>query len=141
MKKLGIITPYSKQVFAIRDRIKTLEDALTCPVEVNTVDGFQGREKDIIVFSTVRSQRKDDVGKKKTIGFLRDRRRMNVSLSRAKYSLIVVGDTDRLRISKKWRSLVDYAKSLNRCFKVQPPFENFMEASNKVLDKFIMQIV
>ena len=54
-------------------------------VEINTVDGFQGREKDIIIMSCVRS---NDNG---TIGFLSDRRRMNVAITRAKYGLYIIG--------------------------------------------------
>lgn len=55
LKKVGVISPYSGQVGLIRKRLKEEHGNSICPVEVNTVDGFQGREKDIIIFSTVRS--------------------------------------------------------------------------------------
>ena len=48
---------------------------------------------------------------------------MNVGLSRAKHTLIVVGDINKLRINYRWKGLVDYAKSINRCFRMKEPFE------------------
>jgi superfamily I DNA and/or RNA helicase len=82
-------------------------------VEVNTVDGFQGREKDIIIFSTVRSNinsKKPTLGRLDLLlGFLTDIRRMNVSLSRARVCLIVVGDLRTLNLNKQWRGLIDFA--------------------------------
>ena len=59
-----MISPYSQQVYTIRKKIQELEKSLYCNIEVNTVDGFQGREKEIIVFSTVRSENEG----KQTIG-------------------------------------------------------------------------
>ena len=59
-------------------------------VEIETIDGFQGREKDIILFSTVRSQNK--------VGFLQDYRRMNVALTRARHLLVVFGKAETLNI-------------------------------------------
>ena len=98
---MGVISPYSQQVYDIKKRIQANDSSLQCSLEVNTVDGFQGREKDIIVFSTVRSRKKNEKAKdKKTIGFLKDRRRMNVSLSRARLSLIVVGNARRYVFDK-----------------------------------------
>ena len=101
LKKMGVISPYSQHVYDIKKRIQANDSSLQCSLEVNTVDGFQGREKDIIVFSTVRSRKKNEKAKdKKTIGFLKDRRRMNVSLSRARLSLIVVGNARRYVFDK-----------------------------------------
>lgn len=68
------------------------ENELMLQIEVNTVDGFQGREKDIIIFSCVRSERAEGEKESYTIGFLGDKRRMNVSLSRARLCLIVIGN-------------------------------------------------
>ena len=106
LKKIGVISPYSQQVYDIKKKIQANDSSLQCSLEVNTVDGFQGREKDIIVFSTVRSRKKDEKAKdKKTIGFLKDKRRMNVSLSRARLSLIVVGNARRFFFYKNIKNI------------------------------------
>jgi hypothetical protein len=75
-------------------------------IELNTVDAFQGREKDIIIISTVRS---NDYG---SIGFLSDTRRMNVAITRAKYGLFIIGNAVTLSNHPYWRQLVEYADSL-----------------------------
>ncbi|RLN46974.1 hypothetical protein BBJ29_003259 [Phytophthora kernoviae] len=76
--KVGMITPYSQQMEELRNRFRrALGERYEQEVEINTVDGFQGREKDIIILSTVRADPKAGVG------FLNDIRRMNVALTRA----------------------------------------------------------
>ena len=76
-------------------------------IELNTVDAFQGREKDLIIISTVRS---NDQG---SIGFLSDKRRMNVALTRAKYGLFVVGNASTLRSNTHWGKFIDHVQSEN----------------------------
>lgn len=81
---IAVISPYAAQV-------RLLRELLTAPeVEVDTVDGFQGREKEAVVISLVRSNERAE------IGFLNDIRRMNVALTRARRKLIVIGDTATL---------------------------------------------
>ena len=89
-KTVGVITGYLAQKAALRQKISVKSHLWTFinDVEVNTVDAYQGRERDIIIYSVVRSNPK---GK---IGFLRDDRRLNVALSRARELLIIVGDED-----------------------------------------------
>ena len=91
---IGVITPYNGQKYLLSKLLgeafeSNSQDSDTTgegTIEVNTVDGYQGREKRVIIFSAVRSNR----GKK--VGFLSDGRRLNVALTRAKDALIVVAD-------------------------------------------------
>ncbi len=94
---IGIITPY-------RDQKELLIKMLADGVEVNTVDGFQGREKEIIILSLVRSN------EEKKIGFLRDERRLNVAITRAKRKLMVVADASTLRSYPLYRDFINFVK-------------------------------
>ena len=78
-------------------------------VEVNTVDSFQGREKDIIIISWVRAG-----GEWSTIGFLSDYRRMNVALTRAKHHLFVIGNSKTLNQNKNWNKFITHCKQNKR---------------------------
>lgn len=69
-------------------------------IEIETIDGFQGREKDVILFSTVRSGN--------SIGFLKDYRRMNVALSRAKHLLVLIGKGDTLKQDETWNQIISH---------------------------------
>ncbi len=82
-RDIGVITPYSAQVRMLRDRLA----ALGSDLEVDTVDGFQGREKEALVISLVRSNDRGEVG------FLADVRRLNVAITRARRHLTVIGDS------------------------------------------------
>jgi superfamily I DNA and/or RNA helicase len=88
--ELGIIAPYSAQVGFLRElRAEAgVETPELLKIEISTVDGFQGREKDAIVLSATRSNEKGDVG------FLADKRRMNVAVTRARMHCVLVCDTD-----------------------------------------------
>ena len=94
---IGVITPYDDQ----RDLISSL---LPEEVEVKTVDGYQGREKEVIVLSFVRSNKMGE------IGFLKDLRRLNVSLTRAKRKLILIGDTSTLSNHSTYKRLVEFVR-------------------------------
>ena len=100
---IGIISPYAGQVRLIR----TMIDGEIEGLEVKSVDGYQGREKEIIVLSTVRA---NEAGK---VGFLSNYRRLNVALTRAKRGLIVVGDDRTLRNDATWASWLDWISESN----------------------------
>ena len=95
---IGIISPYADQVKVIQEKT---------PVEVKTIDGFQGREKEIIIISTVRS---NDNG---NIGFLKDLRRLNVAITRAKRKLIIVGNKETLKNSPTYTRLIEFVENEN----------------------------
>jgi len=100
----GIISPYKAQISILRHLVHksyTL-GRIRGRVAVNTVDGFQGQERDIILISMVRD---NDRG---AIGFLSDLRRMNVAITRARKKLIVVGNTETLAQTEFYRDLIDY---------------------------------
>eukprot|EP00923_Selenidium_pygospionis_P019623 GHVN01034259.1.p1 GENE.GHVN01034259.1~~GHVN01034259.1.p1 ORF type:complete len:906 (+),score=132.48 GHVN01034259.1:358-2718(+) len=108
--KVAVISPYAEQVRVLRKAVKTqlqVDKSKVCPIDVNTVDGFQGQEKDFVIFSAVRAHRvtEDDLvgGKKKTnVGFLSDVRRMNVALTRARLNLFIVGNGRHLTGNPEW---------------------------------------
>lgn len=103
---IGIISPYAQQVIMIREKIESDEHFKELDVEVNSIDGFQGQEKDVIYISLVRS---NPAGK---IGFLGDHRRLNVAMTRAKKKLIIVGDMLTLGKDPIFRRLQDYAEEI-----------------------------
>ena len=113
---VGVISPYKAQVKVIR---KLLEQALGPErarfVDVNSVDGFQGREKEVCVFSVTRAPRTDKKNaaegtkKKNLLGFVADERRVNVGLTRARSSLLVVGSAKALQTDANWGGLVKSA--------------------------------
>ena len=106
---VGIISPYRAQVQYLRQLVK--KRAFFKPyrslISINTVDGFQGQERDIILISLVRS---NDEGQ---IGFLRDLRRMNVAITRARMKLIILGDRTTLTRHPFYQRLWDYIESLH----------------------------
>ena len=105
---VGIISPYRAQVQYLRRQIKKKEWAKPYRqlISVNTVDGFQGQERDIILISLVRA---NDDGQ---IGFLRDLRRMNVAITRARMKLIILGDASTMTRHPFYRKLYDYIEEL-----------------------------
>jgi ATP-dependent RNA/DNA helicase IGHMBP2 len=93
--QIGIITPYAGQVRLLREQLGE-------EIEINSVDGFQGREKEAILISLVRSNNRGEVG------FLAETRRMNVALTRARRKLIVIGDSATITAHPFYARLVDY---------------------------------
>eukprot|EP01138_Halocafeteria_seosinensis_P005432 gb/GECG01005553.1/.p1 GENE.gb/GECG01005553.1/~~gb/GECG01005553.1/.p1 ORF type:complete len:236 (+),score=19.27 gb/GECG01005553.1/:1-708(+) len=135
--RIGVITPYSSQVHCIQrilqesnfpvktsrgqleneaeaDRVdyedywkRSVRAPAVEAIEVNTVDGFQGREKDIVILSTVRSNNDG------TVGFLSDWRRFNVAMTRAKQGLVVIGHEETLANDAVWKAWLQWVR-LNR---------------------------
>lgn len=102
--KIGVITPYKGQRRLLTQKISNLQAQRNIQVDVNTCDGFQGQEKDIIILSCVRAF---DSGS--SVGFLKSFQRINVALTRAKHSLIVCISARSLSNDKTWKALVDDA--------------------------------
>jgi superfamily I DNA and/or RNA helicase len=98
-KDIAVIAPYAAQVRLLRDQFEGGNG-----LEIGTVDGFQGREKEAVVISLVRSNAINE------IGFLADRRRMNVALTRARRKLIVIGDSATLGADEFYRDFFDYVE-------------------------------
>ena len=105
---VGVISPYRAQVQYLRKLIRKREffKPYRKLISVNTVDGFQGQERDIILISLVRANEEGQ------IGFLRDLRRMNVAITRARMKLIILGDVSTLTKHPFYRKLYDYVQEL-----------------------------
>lgn len=100
-RDVGVISPYADQVDLVRRELVDREVPVD-ELEVHTVDGFQGREKEVVFVSLVRSNERGEVG------FLRDERRLNVALTRARRKLVVVGDVGTVASEPVYRQLADY---------------------------------
>lgn len=105
---VGIISPYRAQVQYLRKLIKKKEyfKPYRKLISVNTVDGFQGQERDVILISLVRANNEGQ------IGFLRDLRRMNVAITRARMKLIILGDSETMGKHPFYKKLYEYIKKL-----------------------------
>jgi len=106
LPSIGILSPYREQVNHLEAMFR--EDALLAPllstgnIAINTIDGFQGQERDVIYISLVRSNDKHE------IGFLQDYRRMNVAMTRARMVLVVIGDSETIGLNKFYQEFLDY---------------------------------
>ena len=97
----AVISPYRSQVDLLRKEFAGAEQ-----VAVNTVDSFQGQERDVVYISLVRSNEKGE------IGFLRDYRRMNVAMTRARKKLVIIGDSATLGNDRFFGELLEYIESV-----------------------------
>ena len=104
---IGIISPYKEQVLHIKETIREDVDLANHRFDVNTIDGFQGQERDVIYISLVRSNTKGE------IGFLKDYRRMNVAMTRARKKLVIIGDSATLGADKFYQNFLDYCEKVN----------------------------
>jgi len=98
--QMAVIAPYAAQVRRLREKLRV------SGLEIDSVDGFQGREKEVVVLSLVRSNPEGD------IGFLADVRRMNVALTRARRKLLVIGDSATLSAHAFYQALCTYFETI-----------------------------
>ncbi len=106
MPTVGIITPYRSQIIHMKEQF-TEDETLTAYQEfvtINTIDGFQGQERDVIYISLVRSNDKNE------IGFLNDYRRMNVAMTRARKQLVIIGDSATIGQDKFYGKFIEYVE-------------------------------
>jgi superfamily I DNA and/or RNA helicase len=101
---IGIISPYADQIKYIRQQWSDDTDLLGLEVDINTIDGFQGQEKEIIYISLVRSNSNGQ------IGFLEDIRRLNVALTRAQKKLVIIGDSATLGSNSTYNLLIEHCE-------------------------------
>ena len=123
-EQIGIITPYEGQRAYLVQFMQSqgpMNSKLYLEIEVASVDAFQGREKDIIILSCVRSNEMQG------IGFLNDPRRLNVALTRAKYGIIIVGNPKLLAKHQLWNHLIQYCKEMRVL--VEGPLNNLKEST------------
>ncbi|XP_050949163.1 probable helicase senataxin isoform X2 [Labeo rohita] len=102
--RVGVITPYNAQKQRITEAIRG--SGIQLQVDVDTVDGFQGKEMDCIIVSCVRASNENG-----SIGFVGNRQRMNVTITRAKFSLFILGHLRTLREQSDWGALIEDARS------------------------------
>lgn len=134
--RIGIITPYKSQLSLLRSRFSSVfGSSISSEMEFNTVDGFQGREVDILILSTVRSSDTSSASTRmnsSSIGFVADVRRMNVALTRAKLSLWILGNAKTLRRNSDWAALIKDAEERNLLISVGRPYKSMFDM---ILDK------
>ena len=105
-EQIGIITPYEGQrAFVTSHMMNSINREHLNKIEIASVDSFQGREKDYIILTCVRSNEKQG------IGFLKDPRRLNVAITRAKYGLMIIGNPRVLSKNTLWYHLISHFKS------------------------------
>jgi len=126
-KNIGIITPYVAQKMLIEKELKEEEfqDEDIYNLEISSVDAFQGKEKDFIILSNVRS---NPFG---NIGFLDDYRRLNASITRAKYGMIVIGDANCLSSNQIWSEFIKYYS--DNGLLVEPDKKEKLETYDKII--------
>jgi hypothetical protein len=144
-KAIGIIAPYAAQ----RQLLHTLfrdKFGKKHGVEISTIDGFQGREKDIIIFSCTRAPSvtsnaaaMNAAGSETAgIGFLKEKQRLNVAITRAKYAVWIVGCRETLIVDSEWSQLITYCKGIDGVVlakQPQPPATAMRKESVKPIPK------
>jgi len=133
---VAVISPYKAQVKNIRQKIKERLGAERAKaIDVNTIDGFQGREKDVCIFSVVRASQHRKHKKSRGLGFVADERRVNVGLTRARASLFVLGCSESIRDDENWGVLVESAQRRKCALSVTKPYSAFFSKHTKDYDE------
>ena len=101
---VAIISPYAEQVRYIQSDLKASEINYPFSLDCDTIDGFQGQERDVVYLSLVRSNDQNE------IGFLNDLRRLNVAITRARLQVVVVGDSVTLSKNTTYSQLIAHAE-------------------------------
>ncbi|KAK7325346.1 hypothetical protein VNO77_29508 [Canavalia gladiata] len=129
--RIGIITPYKCQLSLLRSRfLAAFGPSCVADIEFNTVDGFQGREVDILLLSTVRAAHSSITASEinsNSIGFVADVRRMNVALTRARLSLWIFGNARTLQTNQNWAALVKDAKERSLIMVAKMPYHSMLK--------------
>ncbi|GLI67193.1 hypothetical protein VaNZ11_011114, partial [Volvox africanus] len=127
---VAILTPYRAQLSVLRSTLQASlrkarlrEDvaSILARIDIVTVDSYQGREADIVIFSTVRA------GGTSSLGFLTDVRRMNVALTRARRCLWIVGHAETLATSPPWLMLLRHVATQKSLVSVRPPVSSLLK--------------
>ncbi|XP_054704506.1 probable helicase senataxin isoform X1 [Grus americana] len=125
LRRIGIITPYSAQKKKIQEQLDRVFKN-NSPGEVDTVDAFQGREKDCIIVTCVRAN-----STKGSIGFLASLQRLNVTITRARFSLFILGRLKTLMENKDWNELIQDAQKRGAIIKTSE--QNYRKDAVKIL--------
>lgn len=104
---IGVISPYKQQIQLLKEQLNHITELkpYLAHISVNTIDSFQGQERDLVLISMTRSNTEG------SIGFLSDLRRMNVAMTRARKKLVVIGDSGTLSVSDFYKGFVEYAEA------------------------------
>jgi superfamily I DNA and/or RNA helicase len=103
---IALISPYKEQVMHMQDAVADDSKLSLLPIDINTIDSFQGQERDVVYISLVRSNTKSE------IGFLNDYRRMNVAMTRARKLLVIVGDSATIGNDAFYQAMMDYCEKV-----------------------------
>ncbi|KAM4696046.1 putative helicase senataxin [Rhinophrynus dorsalis] len=125
-RNIGVITPYRAQKMMIMDELRKAFGNEMRPGEVDTVDGFQGRQKDCIIVTCVRANTSQG-----NIGFLASRQRLNVTITRAKFSLFILGSLRTLMENKDWNNLIQDAQRRGALIKTKE--EQYQKDVSRIL--------
>lgn len=129
--RIGVVTPYKSQLSLLRSLCaQAFGSSVMAEIEFNTVDGFQGREVDILVLSTVRAAEPSAIHRlnSSSIGFVADVRRMNVALTRARLSLWIIGNARTLQTNENWAALLKDAKDRDLVIPVRRPYGSIFKS-------------